>query len=238
MKLICYLSNGYPTIEDTIVRCGVYAAAGADIIEVDLPARNPYLESPLIAGRMKASLGICGSYEEYLQGIKRMKELYPHQQFLIVVYEETIHEIGVEKYIDFCLANEILDIIVVGSEDKLLKQKLIDKGICVSCYIQFHMPVNELGEAMKSNGFVYLQAKSAGNNINPCYPTLKACIEHLREQGIMQNIYCGVGVHTLEDVTMVKSAGADGVFVGKVILEHDNDPEVLAETIKKFKTKS
>lgn len=235
MQLICYLSNGYPTIEDTISRCSDYAAAGADVIEVDLPARNPYLESELIAGRMRSALEKCDSYDEYLEGIQKMRYFHPDRKFLIVVYEDTIKEIGVQKYIDFCLRSEIKDVIVVGSEDKILKPLLMEKGICVSCYVQFHMPENELEEAVKSNGFIYLQAKPVENHINPDYPTLKECINHIRELGISRNIYCGVGIHTLEDIEMTKDAGANGAFVGKVILENDNNREALIKTIKKYK---
>ena len=56
MKLICYLSNGYPTIESSVEMAGIYSEAGCDVIEIDFPSRNPYLESELISGRMAKAL--------------------------------------------------------------------------------------------------------------------------------------------------------------------------------------
>ena len=43
--------------------------------------------------------------------------------------------------------------------------------------------------------------------INEKYPTLKDCVQYLRECGIDRPIYCGVGVHAPEDVKLVKEAG-------------------------------
>ena len=53
MEIICYLSNGYPTIEASYNMAVEYADAGCRMLEVDFPSRNPYLESDYIAGRMK-----------------------------------------------------------------------------------------------------------------------------------------------------------------------------------------
>jgi len=41
MDLICYLSNGYPSIESSIDAAKTYVDAGCDIIEIDFPSRNP-----------------------------------------------------------------------------------------------------------------------------------------------------------------------------------------------------
>ena len=56
MEIICYLSNGYPTIEASYNMAMEYADAGCKMMEVDFPSRNPYLESDYIAGRMEKAL--------------------------------------------------------------------------------------------------------------------------------------------------------------------------------------
>ncbi|MBE0700546.1 MAG: tryptophan synthase subunit alpha, partial [Acholeplasmataceae bacterium] len=63
MKLICYLSNGYPNLETTIKLAREYAKSGCDVIEIDFPAKNPYLESPYISERMSHALDQCNDYE-------------------------------------------------------------------------------------------------------------------------------------------------------------------------------
>ncbi len=235
MKLICYLSNGYPSIEKSIEMAGHYAKAGADIIEVDFPSKNPYLEGEYIAGRMNDALKACDDYDKYMEGILKIKEQNPKTEFIILAYENTISEIGTAKFSKFLLDNDFKNLIYVGNEQENIKAELIKKGIKVSCYVQFHLPEDEVKAAVSANGFVYIQAKPTMNNINPNYPTLKDCIEKLRAEGIKREIYAGVGISTEEDVKMAKEAGADGVFVGSRILKlHDNIPE-LEKAIKELK---
>jgi tryptophan synthase alpha chain len=47
-------------------------------------------------------------------------------------------------------------------------------------------------------------------------------------------IYCGVGIHKVEDVKMAKESGTDAVFVGSTILQLQDDKPKLVETIKEF----
>ncbi len=235
MKLICYLSNGYPGIEESAKIAEYYAAAGCDIIETDLPSRDPYLENEFIAKRMATALETCDDYDRYMDNIVQIKRKLPKIRILMVVYECTVKEIGVEKFIDFCNTNDLKDIIFVGLENDNIKNHLIESGLRVSCYVQFPMFPEEVESAKASNGFVYMQAKTTSDKINPAFPTLAHCIEHLRKQGIDREIYCGVGVSTPEDYEMVKNAKADGAFVGSTVLKLYNDPDKLMETIAAFK---
>lgn len=235
MKLICYLSNGYPTIESCIRIAKEYVEAGCDIIEVDFPSADPFLEGEYIAGRMKAALENCDDYSKYMDGIKQMKINHPNIQFIVVIYEGTIMSIGVERFIEFCTQNHIHDIIYVGGNNKEIKNKIIENGIRISCYVQFHMPEDEIIAALASNGFVYMQAKPANNNINPQYPALEDCIAELKKRGITGEIYTGVGIYTIDDIQMAKNAGADAVFVGSTILKLQTDIPKMKETIANFK---
>jgi tryptophan synthase alpha chain len=235
MKLICYLSNGYPTIEKSVEMARIYTEAGCDVIEVDFPSRNPYLEGEFIAGRMKSALENCSDYSKYMEGIIRIKMENPDTQLLVLAYDNTVEEIGEDAFIRFCTENDLTDMIYVG-ENLGLQQRLIDSGLKISCYVQFHMPENEVAAAKNSNGFVYLQAKPMTNNIDPNYPTLKDCINHLKSIGIDRKIYVGVGIRDVEDIRMAKESGSDGVFVGSTILKLHDNAELLTETIKTLKS--
>jgi tryptophan synthase alpha chain len=235
MELICYLSNGYPTIADSIAVADIYAQAGCDAIEVDFPGRNPYLESEYIAGRMVQALEHCGDYGSYMDGIVRIKVKQPALHFIILLYEDTLLEIGYERFLAFCKKNGFQDLILVGQKDEVNNKRLIKDDMRVSCYVQFELSDEEVEQAKNSNGFVYMQAKPVSGKIKEGYPALKDCIAYLRQQGIHRPIYCGVGIHSPEDVTMAKEAGADGVFVGSSILRLHNDHDTLIRTIRNFK---
>ncbi len=234
MKLICYLCNGYPSIEKSIEVAKLYADAGCDIIEIDFPSPDPYLESDLIKGRMAKALEACSDYDAYMEGMIRIKHNLPQTRFILMVYENVIHAIGYEKFIRFCLDNDFRDMILVGIQDDVIKNKLIADGIRVSCYVQFSLLEQEVAYAKQSNGFVYMQAKPAPGQARPEYPELKDCIRYLREQGITNPIYCGVGIHQPEDAAMAKAAGADAVFVGSTILKLHDEPEKMAAKIREF----
>lgn len=235
MEIILYLSNGYPTLDDSYNVAIDYAEAGCKMMEVDFPAHDPFLESEYLANRMKCALEACDDYDEYMKSIVRLKKRLPDTKFLVLLYEATCKEIGVEKFIAFCKENDLRDILMVGLSDDTVKDQLMDAGLQVSCYIEFHMPEEEVQLAKQSNGFVYLQAKPyEGQTKNEAFPTLKDCVAHLRDEGITRPIYCGVGVHAPEDVATVKEAGADAAFVGSTILKLHDDREAMKNKIKEY----
>lgn len=236
MKLISYLSNGYPTIDSSSKVANIYVEAGCDIIEIDFPSRNPFLEGEFISNRMAKALEECGDYNEYMKGMIRVKTNLPNTSFILLVYENTIEEIGVNKFIKFCNENDFKDIILCGITDNVIKDKIIKAKLRVSCYVQYGMNEKEIEFAKNSNGFVYLQAKpSCKKEINPKYPNLASCIKKLRIDCVDRPIYCGVGIHSPQDASMAKVAGADAIFVGSSILKVQEDKELLVKTIKGFK---
>lgn len=122
MNVICYLSNGYPSIEASREKVDHYYAAGCRMIEMDLPSVDPYLEGELIGGRMKDALKVCSDYDKYLETIADVRATYPDMEMILLAYEDTMESIGIEKLVTFCLENGIEDVIVVGNETPDLKK--------------------------------------------------------------------------------------------------------------------
>lgn len=234
MEIILYLSNGYPTLEDSYKTALEYVDAGCRMMEIDFPSRDPYLEGEYIADRMEKSLKECDDYEKYMESMVRLKERFPEVNFLVLAYENTVEEIGTERFIQFCKKNSFEDVLLVGLKNENIKNQIMEGGLKVSCYVQYHMLQEEIDSAKASNGFVYMQAKPNGN-INPEYPTLKDCIQHLRDCGIERPVYCGVGVHAPEDVKIVKEAGGDAAFVGSTVLKLHEDVPAMKEMIKRYR---
>lgn len=236
MSLICYLSNGYPTLEASRSTAAFYAAAGCDMIEIDFPSSDPYMDSEYIAGRMKAALSVCSDYGKYMESLKMLKEQLPGTHFLILIYEATVREIGLKRFTEFCLNNGFSDLILVGAKDETVKNALMEKGLKISCYIRYHLPADEVSDALHSNGFIYLQAKPESPELKNGR-SLKDCIDCLREKGIGRPIYCGVGIAAPEDVGMVRDAGADAVFVGSAVLKLQDSPKELEQMIRDMKAR-
>lgn len=233
-KLICYLSLGYPSLEKSIDIASTYIKGGCDVIEIGWPTDNPYIDGEAVAERMKKSLEFCSDYEKYYQTIKKIRTLHPNNEFINLIYEHTLLKIGVEKFIFYCKDLKIDSVILVGPKDDKVKNILMENNIKVSCYIEFHLPEEQIKEAINSNGFVYLQAKSVGK-VREGVDTLEKCISYLRMRGIKNPIYCGVGVSTKEDVALIARSKGEGAFIGSVILKRENNLLELEEFIKDLK---
>ena len=236
MRLICYLSNGYPSIDSSIELAKKYVEAGCDIIEVDFPSSDPFLEGEYIASRMQKALETCSDYDKYMDGIVKIKQELLDTRVILLLYEETVLQIGTDRFISYCRDGGFTDLILVGLKGEDVKNRCIDAGIKVSCYVQYNMNDTEIEIAKNSNGFVYMQAKPINIDVNPEYPTLRDCIAKLRSEGIEREIYCGVGIYTPDDIRMAKEAGADGVFVGSTVLKLQNDVPQMQQAIKSLKS--
>lgn len=235
MRLICYLSLGYPTLERSIEIAKEYVESGCDTIEVDFPAKNPYQESELIASRMNGALENTSDYEDYIKAIKTIKDNHPQVSFIILIYEDTVLSIGENRFIAFCKENQILDVIYIGETYPDLRRRLMEAGIKISSFVPYTLDSEAVKTALSTNGFVYMQAKPT-NGHHPDYPTLKHCITYLKETlNIDRPVYAGVGIRNSEDVAMAKAAGADGVFVGSTVLKLHSDIPKLRKTIKSLK---
>lgn len=226
VKIIGYLSYGYPSIEKSIERADIYIKAGCDFLEVDFPTDNAYLDSDFIGGRMKSALEACDDFDKYFDGIKVLKEKHPNTPIILLAYEHTIKAIGVEKFIKRSKELETYDLIMVGLENEDVKNQLIAEGIKISCWIPFNLPEEDVKSAVNSNGFVYLQSKSSGEE-KEGYETLDKCVAYLRERSINNPIYCGVGVSTREDIIRIENAGADAAFIGSALLKQETNEDIM-----------
>ncbi len=235
MKVICYLSYGYPSIDYSLKMAKCYYEAGADMMECSLPARDPYIDSEFIAGRMADALSACNDYDVYLEKLGEFRTENPDFPITFLLYEHTMLEIGIDKLISFMKKYGIENIIYAGNIDHPeVKKRLIEEGIGICCPVNHHMVEKDIEEAVNTNGFTYMEAKPLTGS-KEGFEELAPCISYLRERGIDRPIYCGVGIHTVEDVIYAKEAGGDGVFIGSALIKQYDKPEEMKKTIAAFK---
>lgn len=236
MNLILYLSLGYPNLNKSIEIAQRYVEAGCDVIEADFPASDPYLDSPFIQSRMKGALSAESDYSKYMETIETIHKNHPHTRFIILAYEQTILKIGKESFLHFMKRNGFQDLIYVGKQEHPeIKEYLMDNDIRLSSFVRYHLPQEDLDSARKTNGFVYLQAKSTGE-VHDTYQNLDEMISFLRKEITPDRmIYCGVGISSPDDVARAKDAGADGVFVGSRVLKLHDEPVEMERVIKELK---
>ncbi len=226
VKIIGYLSYGYPDLETSIRRAQVYRAGGCRCIEVDLPTDDPYLDNAFIQSRMKAAYAACADFGAYFGGVERIRACCPDTELIGLCYEHTVLEIGVETFIRRFRQAGLDALILVGSRDDRVKKQLLEAGIKIASYVTYALPDAEVEDAKTANGFVYLQAKPAGA-VRPGCESLAQCVSYLRQSGIQAPIYCGVGVSTPQDVREIREAGGDGAFIGSALLKQPSEEETV-----------
>lgn len=236
IKTICYLSFGYPTIEESIKMAGYYVEGGCDAIEVSIPPKVPYRDSAFIQDLYRVALRECDDYSAYLEGIGRMTELYPTTEFFFVLYHEVIMAIGAEKLGQFCAAHHITNVISGDLHDEEAISTLRRHGVKLARSVNYKMNEDDIQRCVSTDGFTYMQAfPSEGQDVKPGFEELETCIQYLRERKVSEPIYCGAGIKGPKDAARVKAAGGQGFFVGSSIIKLYDNPEKLVEMIRAYK---
>ena len=234
MRVIGYLTSGYPTIEKSVETARVYVEGGCDMLEISIPLENNR-EKPFLNDVMKQAYRECPDYDVHMEAIGRIAQQNPGVDITILIYNEVLLEIGVEKFAAFCLKNGIHDVNSANLTDEHALKVLDEQGIYLAGLVNYSLEERRVSESLRSKGFVYCQAfPREGQKLDPRYDTIDKLIPHLRELGIHQKIYCGGGISKPEHARQVKDAGADGFFLGSSIIAMYDQPEELKAIIRSF----
>lgn len=237
MKTICYLSGGYPSMERSYAMAELYVEGGCDAIEWSLPPKDPYMEMDYIAEKMAVARAACDDYDCYLDEIARFKRAYPHMEVYLLLYQECVFDIGVDKLARFCNENGIDTIITADFNEPVALGILACSGIHVAPFVSFEMREEMVQTALTSQTFVYLQAMPYANQRTPDFDmgTLKRCVDTLRAKGLERPIYCGGGIRSPQEIPFIRQSGGDGFFIGSSVMQYYDEPEKLLETLRGYK---
>ena len=125
---------------------------------------------------------------------------------------------------------------MIGITDPAVRQELEAHGLYASSYVTRSMLPQELELAKAANGFVYMQGFGDESEFSKEYPTLKDCVTKVKEViGTERPVYVGVGLHTFERIREVQQSGADGAFLGSIILRKEDAGEDMGEYLSKIR---
>ena len=237
MKTLCWLLSGHPSIDDCKTIIDAYVKGGCEGIEWSIPFANPYIGQEYRFKNESEAYKNCPDMEKHLELIAATKIKYPNVDITPGFYKETMLDIGTNNVINFCIANNIDNIITVGRYDQEIIDELNRSGIKNTVEVSYYLTEEELNAAKKGSGYIYMQALPYPAEIEAGYSTerLGECIKILRNTGIDRPIYGFMNIREPEDIKIIKNAGADGFILGSLLLEHYNNMEVLSEIINAFK---
>lgn len=235
MRVIGYLTSGYPSLEGCVRGAEAYIEGGCDMLEISIPLENNK-EAPYLSDLMKEAVKKYPVLDDHLYSIGKIAKEHPDVQITLLLYQEVILAIGAKKLARFCEEYGIKDINSSDLRDEEAIRILRGQGIRLAGLILYERDDTRLAEAKSTDGFIYCQAfPREGQDIPAECGTPEALIAYIRSQGIANPIYCGGGIRRPEDGVRLKEAGADGFFLGTSILTIMDDTEKVVETVKSFK---
>lgn len=236
MKFIGYIPFGYPSINESLETIDMYYECGCRAIEASFPLENPIGESEMITEYMRKALRECDDYALYLDGIRKVRAKYADLEINLLLFTEVIDAIGHENLSEYCKENNIFTIICPDITDHLdLQDKLSAMGVKFVAPFHYDVDDEELQNCINAKGFVYMQAfPPEWQKVKPGFERPDIIVRYLRENGVKQEIYAGVGIKDFDDVKTIKEAGADGFFVGSSLMKLYDNKEELRRMISLF----
>lgn len=237
MKLICFLPWGYPDREHSPEMAEWYIKGGCDCLEIGIPPRDAYLDNDFLREVMRKAYLQESDPGRYLEDILLLRKAHPETELLLMLYEETILAIGAAKLADFCREARVGGIICGDLKQPELKSKLQCEGVPLASVANFTMTDEMVERCRNAAGFIYQRAvRSPGQEVREGCETLEKCIRYLRENGVVQPIYCGMGIREPEDARAAMEAGADGCFLGSSVVALFDTPEALRAAIEAYRS--
>jgi len=218
---------GDPEIETTYELVKIAEDAGVDVIETGIPIAKPFLDSTIMRDSMVRALAYSKDYEFYLEAIGKLRQSFPDVIFEIMVYHETVMDIGLDK---FCkvLADTDMDCVLVADavfkgEEFLhtLDNTLLVKGVYPIRFVPHPYNLGQLEDLRKNaKGFIVVQTKTDPlGHRDTVQEENKQTLAQIRQAGINLPLVFAYGIKTPADIRKCIELGADGVLVGTVLLD-------------------
>ena len=241
-RLIYYISFGVPSIEFSQDMMRFYARCGARFLQLDLPCRNPdpTIEKEYVINRMKQALAACDDFQVYLDAIAQVKSEWPELEIEMTLYEDTVAELGAQALIDFAKKVDMTRMSWIPSRedpDEALLKKLRDAGLQILHPILFHLPQEEIDEAVKAAEPMILMLEGGEGNCEPPrkgYETVPQALKYLRSCGVEGPICVTMGIRTPQRAYELRQQGADGAYVGSCLMKVWDEPAELSRLIGDF----
>ena len=198
-----------------------------DIIELGIPDSNPFLDSPGMKASMQRALAFSDNLDDYLNYLKYIRNQYPEQPFEVMIYHNTVMQIGLEKFAK-SLQDAQMDAVLVADYvlhgDSFLQdldKNLSKTGVIPIRFVPHPFNLTQVND-IKENGRGFVISQTITDNSGERRAVLdknKEKIDFLRSHGVKTPIVLAYGIKSLQDITKCIELGADGVLLGTVILD-------------------
>lgn len=233
---IYYICIACPTVERTLEMVDKYILNGAKAFQIDMPSKDPFSETEFVKAMMKGAVESDPDYDKYMDGIREIRRRYPKLELHIVVYNDVIDSIGLERFRDFCKEVGAESLMIPGSSSENLLFLEIN-GFRVFRSIIHEMPEVriQLAEAVGENGIISLRNKKPGEVDKPGFETFEKKYDYVvNTRKVRSPIYSVFGISSPEELLRVKKTGARGAIIGNVLMKLWDNEEKCFELLRGF----
>ena len=222
---VFYMINGWPSIEKTKEMVDKYVEHGVRALQFDMPSADPSRESEFIQIRMKHARDLYGNgYQVYMNALREIRRRHPSLEIHLVLYPDVIESIGLETFADFCQEIEVYSVLAMSPE---MMRYLNGRGIATATFIGYDTD-EEAIELAKANDHqvVFLSNKNGRTQPREGLVTWAERVAYIRAAGVKAPVFGVTGISTAEELREVKEAGADGAYIGTIMMklwEHESE---------------
>jgi tryptophan synthase alpha chain len=214
--LICYLPLGDP--EAAAAQPAVYAECGVDVIEIGVPAAQPFLDGPTVAGSLWRAAAAGLTPTSAADRVASLRADLPEQALVWMSYPH-----GDGSLLAGLVARSGADGLLLPRQARRfgdVSATLERHGLYLIHFLSHDPRLRDIAAARAARGYLMLQAAPGvtGTSRGVLRDTASA-IDLLRRAGVTVPIALGIGLSTPQHVRAALAMGADGVVVGSATVE-------------------
>lgn len=231
--LICYLPLGDPlAVGDLAER---YIEAGVDVLEIGVPAANPYLDGALVRASMARALAAGMTLERIAEQTAELRRRHPEQAMIWMGYgawtaEDDVVALAAATGVDGVLFPE------PARWFTRMQERLAAVDVHLLQFLLRDASPLDVLHARTAGGYLMLQAVAGATGTGTPdgeLPDSSGLIQRIREAGVRAPIALGVGISSPEQVRSAIAMGADAAIVGSTVLRAALDGAgALGETLR------
>lgn len=230
---VYYMISGWPSIEKTKEMVRRYVERGVTALQFDMPAADPSREAQFIQDCMRHARNLYGDkYDVFMDMLRDIRKEHPGLEIHLVVYADVVETIGLERFADFCIEIGAYSVLA-GDKEKM--DYLDSRGISTATFIGYDTSDKAIELAkLSDNKIVFVSNANGRTQPREGLITWADRIGYIRRQGVTAPIFGVTGIKTPEELQKVKSAGADGAYIGSIMMQLWERETELWELLDKF----
>ena len=223
---VYYMITGWPSMEKTRQMVRRYVEHGVTALQFDMPSADPSREAQFIQDGMRHVRKLYGEgYDIFMDTLREIRREFPDLEIHLVVYADVVDSIGLTRFGDFCGEIGVYSVLA-GDKEKM--EYLNTRGISTATFIGYDTSDKAI-ELAKHSGqqIVFVSNDDGRTQPREGLVTWAERIGYIRAQGVTAPIFGVTGIKTPEELRKVKEAGADGAYIGSIMMRMwDKEPEL------------